>query len=373
MGDDPRARAVTAEARPSGCAARPLRYAPSVSRARIAAAAALAIAATALAPACHESGGASPVLQPDDLQENDGGSFDPNEILDPDSMQDQQALDESSIEQFLQHTPYGPPSFLATYASHGLTAAAAVAQVAQKYALNPLVLLVRAEMDQGLLGAQYYPAPPSRVEYAFGCGCSAPGQCDADYAGFDVQVDCLGAALRASLEQIRAGGTTDGGWGPNVTSTTLDDQQVTPADASTAALYQYTPLVAVGQPGGNWLFWNIWQNYANALGYAPPPSGTTGPSAWIGDACASDGQCVYGDTKGTCDTQFPQGLCTLECTMNCPSAMNEAPTFCAAFQQSGYCLAVCNPNVPECRAGYVCKSVAQYGDPTTTQYVCVAN
>jgi hypothetical protein len=344
-----------------------------MSRARTAAAAlALAAAATVPVAACHEAAGPSSLLPPDDLQQNDGGSFDPNEILDPASMQDEQALGESDVEQFLQRTPYGRPSFLASYASHGLTAAAAVVQAAQAYALNPLVFLVRAEMDQGLLAAPAYPQPPSRVEYAFGCGCSAPGQCDAAYAGFDVQVDCLGAALRTSLDQIRANGTTAGGWGPNVTSTTIDGQQVTPADASTAALYQYTPLVAVGQPGGSWVFWNIWQNYANALGYAPPPSGATGPSAWIGDACTTSGQCVYGNTKGTCDTQFPQGLCTLGCTMSCPSAMNEAPTFCAAFQQGGYCLAVCNPNVPECRAGYVCKSVAQYGDPQTTQYVCVA-
>jgi hypothetical protein len=225
-------------------------------------------------------------------------------------------------------------------------------------------------MDQGLVASTSYPSPSSRVEYAFGCGCVAPGSCDPSYAGFDRQVDCLGATLRDSLDAVAATGKTENGWGPGVTSTTIDGVNVTPADDSTAALYQYTPVVAVGKPGGNWLFWNLWNAYAGALGYAPPGQ-PTGPTAWIGDACAGSGVCQYAGTSGTCATQFPGGLCTLSCNGACPSASGQAQTFCADFgSQGGFCLAVCNPADPQCRTGYACKSVAQFGATGSSQDVC---
>jgi hypothetical protein len=337
-----------------------------VQRVRIAGVACL----VAIVGACSKSKGDASMLAAQDLQVT-GAPFDPNEILDPASMQDEQALDSSVVQQFLQRTPYGHGSFLATYASHGLSAADALVQAARQYAINPLVVLVHAEMEQGLVAAQVYPQPASRVEYAFGCGCAAPGDCDPAYGGFDVQVECLAAALRASLDQIAASGATAGNWGPGKTSTTQDGQQVTPADASTAALYQYTPFLAVHQPEGNWLFWNIWQSYAGALGYAGPAGGAMVPGAWIGDACSGDGTCVYAGMRGTCATQFPQGLCTLKCTQACPTAANQAQTFCADFgQQGGFCLDVCNPNVPECRTGYTCQNVKQFGSTTVTQSVC---
>jgi hypothetical protein len=339
-----------------------------VTLARLVAAVVLAVLAP-MALACSKSSGEGSVLAAQDLQAY-GGTFDPGEILDPASMQDVSALDAGGVEQFLQQTPYGGTSFLATYTSNGVAASDAVAASAQRYSLNPIVLLVRAEMDQGLIAAATYPSPPSRVEFAFGCGCTAPGSCDPTYAGFDVQVDCLGAALRDDLDAVAATGQTAGGWGPNLPNTTLDGVVVTPRDDSTAALYQYTPVVAVGQPGGNWLFWNLWQAFAGALGYSPP-SGGTGPSAWIGDPCIGSGVCSYDGTEGMCATQFPGGLCTLTCTASCPSSSSEAQTFCADFgAEGGFCLAVCNPSDPQCREGYVCESVEQYGDTATSQDVC---
>lgn len=322
----------------------------------------------ALLAACSKSPGESSVLQASDLQGN-GASFDANEIVDSASMQDQGALAEAAVLAFLQKTPYGTGSFLASYASNGIGAAQAIALASTRYALNPLVFLVRAQMDDGLVGTATYPSPSTRVEFAFGCGCIAPGQCDAAYAGFDVQVDCLGAALRESLDAVAATGKTDGGWGPGIASTTLDGVTVTPKDDSTAGLYQYTPVVAQGQPGGNWLFWNLWRKYAAYAGYGGAKSAPQG--AWIGDACSASGACVYGATAGTCATQFPGGLCTLSCTGSCPTAMGEAGTFCASFgAQGAFCLAVCDPADPQCRTGYGCKSVAQGGNGGTSGYVC---
>ncbi len=322
----------------------------------------------ALLAACSKSPGENSVLQASDLEGN-GASFDGAEIVDSASFQDQGALDEAQVQALLQKTPYGAGSFLATYASHGVTAAGAIAVASERYALNPLVFLVRAQMDDGLVGESSYPSPSTRVEYAFGCGCIAPGQCDGVYAGFDVQVDCLGAALRESLDAVAAMGETDGGWGPGITSTTLDGVAVRPKDDSTSALYQYTPVVAQGQAGGNWLFWNLWRKYAAFARYGGAKGAPQG--AWVGDACTASSACVFGGTAGTCATQFPGGLCTLSCTGSCPTATGEAQTFCASFgAQGGFCLAVCNPADPQCRTGYGCKSVAQAGSSGTSKYVC---
>lgn len=329
------------------------------------------VLALALLAACSKPPGESSVLQASDLQGN-GASFDANEIVDSASFQDEGALDEATALAFLQKTPYGSASFLATYASHGIGASEAIAVASQRYVLNPLVFLVRAQMDDGLVGSTTYPSSSMRVEYAFGCGCIAPGQCDAAYAGFDVQVDCLGAALRESLDAVAATGRTDGGWGPGHTGTTLDGVAVTPKDDSTAALYQYTPVVAQGQAGGNWLFWNLWRKYAAFVRYGGAKGAPQ--AAWIGDPCAASSACVYGGTAGTCATQFLGGLCTLACTGSCPTAMGQAQTFCADFgMQGGFCLAVCNPADPQCRSGYGCKSVAQAGTGGASAYVCFPN
>jgi hypothetical protein len=328
---------------------------------------ALVVGVATLSVACSKPSTESSVLQAADLQ-SDGTAFDPDEIVASGPMQDQSALGSPAVLAFLKSTPYGQPSFLATYESHGVGASDAIVTAAHRYALDPLIFLVRAQMDQGLVGSPTYPSPASRVEYAFGCGCAAPGDCDAAYAGFDVQADCLGAALRESLDAVAATGKTDGGWGPGIASTTLDGVQVTPKDDSTAALYQYTPLVAASQPGGNWLLWNLFRKYAAAVGYGKDAGNST---PWVGDGCTGSAACVLGSTQGTCATQFPGGLCTLACTTSCPSMAGRAQTFCADFgSQGGYCLVVCNPGDPQCRPGYTCKSVLPAGGTGASQAVC---
>jgi hypothetical protein len=228
----------------------------------------LVLAALLEAAGCSSSSPPATFLQPADLAKNPGMQFDPNEIVDSASFSDARTMVGIDIQQFLNKTPYDHPSFLATYASNGESAAQAIVRTAELYHINAMVFLVRAEMDQGLVGATRYPSPPERVEFAFGCGCAAYNDCDPRYAGFDVQVDCLGQALRQSLDDIAANGATAGGWGPGMTSTTVDNVQVTPQDDSTAALYQYDPVVAPGAAGGNWLFWNIWNLYIGGPAFA---------------------------------------------------------------------------------------------------------
>jgi hypothetical protein len=328
---------------------------------------ALTLGTAVLILACSKPSIAPSLLQPSDLSPASG--FDSSEIVPTAALLDASTLDATKLTAFLESTPYGQPSFLAAYTSHGQSAVDSMVAAAQQYSLNPLLFLVRAEMDEGLVGTSVYPASnSSRVEFAFGCGCAATGDCDLAYEGFDVQVNCLGAALRDDLNALAAHGKTDGGWGAGIQQTTLDGVQVTPKDVSTAALYQYTPLVALMQPGGNWVFWNIWQMYANALSYKGPPGGGL---SWIGDACAQNATCQFNGTAGTCATQFPGGLCTLSCTGSCPSETGKAGTFCADFgSQGGFCLAVCNPADPQCRSGYTCTGVKQTGDTSMSQNVC---
>lgn len=210
------------------------------------------------------------VVKPLDLET--GGEaqfvFDPTRLVETAMLTDFQAFDAIAIQRFLARTPYDTHrSFLETYQSNGVRASDAIVSAARRYRINPLVFLVFAQTTQGLVGEGTYPFPPERIEYVFGCGCVRVDDCDPQLAGFDRQVECLGRALRTSLDEIDADGFTSAGWGPDLTSLTLDDVQITPSNDATAVLYHRTPRVNEGRPGGTWLFWNVWNLYAQELGY----------------------------------------------------------------------------------------------------------
>ena len=285
--------------------------------------------------------------------------FDRNLIVDTASFTDSQTIGAAKdIQSFLEQTPYGHTSFLATYVSNGLRASEAILLASQRYQLNPIVFLVRAEMDGGLVAATSYPSSPGRVEYVFGCGCPGGGvACDPALGGFDRQVDCLGRELRASLSQIcGTAGATAGGWSVGAPNVTLDGVGVTPSSEATAVLYQYTPLVKQGAAGGNWFFFNVWQLYSLQLDYFGSTS-----SPWVGDACCGDAMCSSFQ-GGTCAVNAPSGMCTAACSASqpCPVLMGgKSQAVCGNFGGSGYCLLACNPG--PCRTGYQCASIAPIG------------
>lgn len=324
--------------------------------------------ASILVPAC--SSDPSPGMLPGkdfDVLEDGDATFDRNTIVDDGSFTDVDGIDVVLVEKFLHKTPYDTTSFLETYQSNGATAADAITRAARTYRINPLVFLVYAETTQGLIAAQEYPFPPERVEYVFGCGCLEPGNCQRELAGFDRQVDCLGRALRASLDAIAKDGATTSGWGPDHVSTTLDELKVTPSNAATAAIYDRTPKVAEKKEGGSWLFWNVWNLYAAGIEYAGPIGQEGG--GWIGDACANNAQCGY--EGATCATNYPDGLCTSSCKGDCPSEPDRPEAFCADFgKEGGFCFETCNLGAPACREGYKCVRVAKYQSTTESQPVC---
>lgn len=206
------------------------------------------------------------VLDPSDLITYSDRTFSPNVIV-TDGELEEGAGGVDAVQSFLEGAgnPYGRASFLATYQSHGLRASDAVLSSARRWRLNPLLFLVQAQAAQGLIGQDTYPSPPERVEYVFDCGCVAAASCDVALAGFDRQVDCLGREIRAALDAIEAGGVTVSGFGPGVSTLTLDGVLVRPSNRDTAALYERTPTVADGKAGGTWLLWNLWNRYADVF------------------------------------------------------------------------------------------------------------
>jgi hypothetical protein len=210
------------------------------------------------------------VLRPQDKKLPEGVVFDPTNLQTDSSFVDVSPAEVASILQFLQKTPYDQPSFLATYASNGVTASLAIVQTSRKYKINPIVFLAHAQRAQGLVGSRSYPFPSSRVEFVFGCGCTAPGQCDLAMGGFNKQVDCLGRALRTSLDQLTGPDqATAGGWAVGTATKTIDGTFITPQTNATAALYQYLPLVG-DSTSGNTVYYAIFQLYATALSYFDP-------------------------------------------------------------------------------------------------------
>jgi hypothetical protein len=212
-------------------------------------------------------------LQSQDVSLPSGTTFDPNNLLSDAAFVDLLPADLAMIQGFLERTAYDQPSFLATYDSNGVSAALAIVRASQTYRINPIVFLAHAERAQGLIGARTYPLPATRVEFVFGCGCTAPDTCDAALGGFDKQLDCLGRALRTSMDQLTGSAmATDGGWAVGTATKTIDGQSVTPGSNGTAALYQYLPLVGDSK-SGNKLFFTILQLYEQALMYFDPGGG----------------------------------------------------------------------------------------------------
>jgi hypothetical protein len=300
-----------------------------------------------------------------------GVPFDPDEVVPSAAFTDFQAESTSDVQGFLEHNPYNGGSFLSTYQSNGVLFSAAVTNAATTYRINPIVLLVAVEAEGALVADPAYPQGGVLVDYLFGCGCGVPSvasTCAPSAAGLDVQLACYADALRTSLDQIAATGQTTGGWGPGKSATTLDGVTVQPMDDSTAALYQYDPVVGKGDTG-NSLFANVWIEYAESFSYGIP-GGPTGATAMVGDACVGASDCAVPDAICATGAGYPGGMCTSRCSGSCPGV----DAFCADFTKGGYCLAVCSPDDSwSCRTGYTCALVQPSGGPAGAgpEDVCV--
>jgi len=206
--------------------------------------------------------------------------FDKNMLVSDTAMRDSTAMTTEDIQAFLDKTPWNKKSVLATYEEGGKSAAEIMHDAAEKYGINPLELLVRVQMEQGLINKTT--ASEESISIAFGCGCPHSPVCSSKYEGFANQADCAAGTLRRSMDKAVTTNGTVSGWKRGAEKLTQDKVEVVPQNAATAALYTYTPYVGEaggGQKGvgGASLHNAVWDRFAESISYGvTAPTGTTG-------------------------------------------------------------------------------------------------
>lgn len=197
-------------------------------------------------------------------------AFDRNAVIDDTSMRDADAMTVADVQKFLEKTPWGTRSALAKYTENGKTAAEIMVDAAKTHGINPLEMLVRAQMEQGLISKTT--ATPAAISIAFGCGCPHSSVCNDNYRGFSNQANCAAGTLGRSIARALTTAGTASGWARNKSKTTEDGMSIVPKNAATAALYTYTPWV--GEAGGGKkgvggasLHAAVWDRFAEATNY----------------------------------------------------------------------------------------------------------
>jgi uncharacterized protein (TIGR03382 family) len=242
----------------------------------------LGILAACAAPSVPDSKGSSSAVSQ--------RTFDRDNVLDDKSMRDSTAMTVGDVQKFLQKTPWGTKSALASYTENGKTAAQIMVETAVAHGINPLEMLVRVQMEQGLISKTT--ATTKITDIAFGCGCPSSPVCSAKYMGFANQADCAAGTLRRSMDKAITSTGTVSGWARSKAKDTEDGITITPVNAVTAALYTYTPYV--GQAGGGKtgiggvsLHGQVWDRFAEFTNYGAWAPATPTPPAPTDDADAA--------------------------------------------------------------------------------------
>ncbi len=139
---------------------------------------------------------------------------------------------------------YGQSTFtcLKDYTENGLSSAQIIYNTAQKYQINPQVLIVLLQKEQGLVTDTW----PLNIQYqtATGYGCPDTASCDTQYYGLTNQLDWSGKMFRAVLNKSATWyspyvmGSNYIQWNPN---SSCGGTNVNLANMPTVALYDYTP------------------------------------------------------------------------------------------------------------------------------------
>ena len=301
----------------------------------------------------------------------DSVTFDKHNLVEQAMFEDAGYLSVDEIQDFLDSTPYGHASYLATYAGGGQLASEMIWQASVANNINPLIILTKIQVESSMIASK---VDNGNLFKVLGCGCPDNKPCAEEFDGFSSQVECSAEKLRSYLTDLDTVGETIAGWRVKVAKKTLDPEWVTPENAATAALYTYTPWVSTGS-GGNWLFWNIWWKYREYVGdkQITPPN-----HHWIGGACAGSGDCPY--PSGACLEAGEASFCTQQCTKFCPDqGGNNSATFCVdlgsqiAGNPGGYCVSQCDTGLypgSGCAAGFECVTKPRFGDAGTSKAVC---
>jgi hypothetical protein len=216
-----------------------------------------ALAACADTPATDHDEPADFEVDPDDGK-GDGvaATFEANNVISDALFANSGAMGVEDVQAFLERTPYGNRSWLASYQINGVSAAQAIVDAATAGQIHPLVLVARMQVETSLVSKTVVPSQ-RMMDRALGCGCPDGGTCSSSFKGLAAQLQCGAATMRKWFDASVDG---SGQWRKGKTGRTLDPRSVTPAGHATASLYAYTPWVLVGS-GGTWLAWNVTRKY----------------------------------------------------------------------------------------------------------------
>ena len=168
------------------------------------------------------------------------------------------------------------------------SAAQIISKVATACDVNPQVLLVLIQKEQGLLTASGESLTAGDYEAAAGYACPDGAQCDSEYAGFFHQI--YGAAMQFQMYRLNPE-TYDVIAGVPLQLAYSSDSacgsaEITVANQATAGLYDYTPYQpnAAAYTGGDdctsWGNWNFYGYFRSFFGDpAPSDAGAAGAVA----------------------------------------------------------------------------------------------
>ena len=190
------------------------------------------------------------------------------------------------LRDYSQSTPSMPyeQGLCNQFTSGQRTAAQIIADVGVACSINPQVLLVLLQKEQGLITDDW----PWPIEYsaATGFGCPDTAPCDTSYGGFFYQVYYAARQFKryardASSFNYRAGRNNTVAYNPN---TSCSSSSIYIQNQATAGLYDYTPyqpnsaalnnLYGLGDgcsAYGNRNFWRIFNDWFGSTKYATVP------------------------------------------------------------------------------------------------------
>ena len=167
--------------------------------------------------------------------------FNPTSIITDDEYNDTYSMSCRDIQNFLNERP----GILKSSVVDGKIASQIICEEANHFGINPRLLLVLLQKEQGLL------TDPHPTQYAFdwATGC-APGYDEAK--GFSNQLECTARTLRKRFDTVPLGAVVDG---------------VIPVNRASMALYRYN-----NDQAGNQEFWHIWTHYWPNSAATPVPA-----------------------------------------------------------------------------------------------------
>ena len=189
-----------------------------------------------------------PAVNSDEANASILANFNPGNIMSDAVMTNHNSMNEAQIQQFLL-SRCDQPNCMSRRNFNGESAARIIHQAAQEWRINPQVLIVKLQKEQGLITN---PNPQQwRLDSATGFGCpdSTPGVCAAHYLGFRNQIRNAARFFRAHLDQNphwwkpHRPGWNNIFWHPSgiPLGSRCGTSRVYIENRATSALYSYTP------------------------------------------------------------------------------------------------------------------------------------